>query len=413
MSILTDFIKLPELLCPAGDLSRLKAAVDYGADAVYLAGEEFGMRTAASNFGIEDLKTGIEYAHKNGVKVHIACNTIPHNSEMPRLPAFLESLNALGADAVIAADLGTMEMVKKYAPNLDLHVSVQSGICNYETARAFYNLGAKRVVLARELSLEEIAEIRAKTPMDLELEAFAHGAMCVSYSSRCLLSSYMTGRDANRGDCAQSCRWSYALMEEKRPGEFYEITETDKGTYILNANDMCMAEHLDKMIAAGIDSLKLEGRAKSHYYTAVVTNAYRGALDSIKKFDGEWACPDWVTEELNKISHRNYSTGFYLGLNKNSQTYLNAGYVRDYAVAAIVDGYEDGFVIATLKNKFLKGQVLDCLEPKCAPFTVVADELYNEKGKPIDSAPHPMMKIKIPYPRAIKAGSLLRMKSFD
>ena len=409
MNILTNDIKLPELLAPAGDLSRLKAAVDYGADAVYLAGEEFGMRTAATNFGEEALKEGIEYAHKNGVKVHVTCNVIPHNAEMPRLPNFLETINSLGADAVIAADLGTIQMVKKYAPKCDLHISVQSGICNYETARAFYDLGAKRVVLARELSLEEIAEIRAKTPMDLEIEAFVHGAMCVSYSSRCLLSSYMTGRDANRGDCAQSCRWSYSLMEEKRPGQYFDITETDKGTYILNANDMCMAEHLDKVIAAGVDSLKLEGRAKSHYYTAVVTNAYRGALDSFANCNGDWSCPTWVLEELNKIVHRTYSTGFYLGPPKNSQTYENAGYVRDYAVAAIVDGYSDGFIIATLKNKFLKGQVFDCLEPKAAPFTVVANELYDKNGNPIDSAPHPMMTIKIPFERPVKAGSLLRM----
>ena len=244
--------KIPELLCPAGDLTRLCAAVDYGADAVYLAGEEFGMRTAAANFGEEDLKKGIEYAHKHGVKVHIACNVIPHNEEIARLPEFLKTVNALGADALIAADIGTIGLIKKYAPDTELHVSVQSGICNYETANAFYNMGAKRVVLARELSLAEIAEIRAKTPQDLELEAFAHGAMCVSFSARCLLSSYMTGRDANRGDCAQPCRWSYSLMEEKRPGQYFDITETDKGTYILNANDLCMAEQLDKMAAAGV-----------------------------------------------------------------------------------------------------------------------------------------------------------------
>ncbi len=411
MNTSTDIIKLPELLSPAGDLTRLKAAVDYGADAVYLAGEEFGMRAAASNFGEEDLKKGIEYAHNNGVKVHIACNTIPHNAEMPRLPAFLEMLEEFGADAIISADLGTMRQVQKYAPSCDLHISVQSGICNYETARAFYDLGAKRVVLARELSLQEIAEIRVKTPKELEIEAFAHGAMCVSYSSRCLLSSYMTGRDANRGDCAQSCRWSYSLMEEKRPGQYFDITETDKGTYILNANDMCMAEHLDKMIAAGVDSIKLEGRAKSHYYVAVVTNAYRGALDSLKTNPQNWQCPLWVSEELNKISHRNYSTGFYLDFPKNSQTYENAGYVRDYSVAAIVDGYDDGMIIATLKNKFLRGQEFDCLEPKASPFKVVANELFDGNSNPIESAPHPMMTVKIPFERPVKKGSLLRMKS--
>ncbi len=410
MSTSNNFI-IPELLCPAGDLTRLIAAVDYGADAVYLAGEEFGMRTAASNFGEEDLKKGIEYAHKNGVKVHITCNTIPHNEEMARLPAFLEQINAMGADAIIASDIGTMGLVKKYAPNCELHISVQSGIVNYETARAFHNMGADRVVLARELSLDEIAEISAKTPKELKIEAFAHGAMCVSFSARCLLSSYMTGRDANRGDCAQPCRWSYSLMEEKRPGQYFDITETDKGTYILNANDMCMAPHLDKMINAGIDSIKIEGRAKSHYYVAVTTNAYRGALDSLKSGLDNWKLPDWVSEELEKISHRTYSTGFYFGTPENSQTYENAGYIRDYSVAAIVDSYEDGFVIATLKNKFLRGQILDCLEPSCVPFNISTDELYDINTNPIESAPHPMMKIKIPFQREIKKGALLRMKA--
>ncbi len=409
MSTLTN--KIPELLCPAGDLTRLKAAVDYGADAVYLAGEEFGMRTAATNFGIDDLKEGVKYAHENGVKIHVACNTIPHNEELPRLPAFLEQINDIGVDAVISADLGTIGLVKKYAPDTELHISVQSGICNYETANAFYNLGAKRVVLARELSLNEIAEIRAKTPKELEIEAFAHGAMCVSFSARCLLSSYMTGRDANRGDCAQPCRWSYSLMEEKRPGQLFEITETEKGTYILNANDMCMAPYLDQIRDAGIDSIKIEGRAKSHYYVAVTTNAYRGALDSLKNADGKWECPGWVMEELNKISHRNYSQGFYFGTPQNAQTYANAGYVRDYSVAAIVDGYEDGMIVATLKNKFLKGQEFDCLEPKQAPFIVKANTVFDEKNNEIDSAPHPMMTVKIPYPHPVKKGSLLRMKA--
>ncbi len=407
----TSTNKIPELLCPAGDLTRLIAAVDYGADAVYLAGEEFGMRTAASNFGIDDLKKGVEYAHKNDVKVHLACNTIPHNEEIPRLPAFLQAVNDIGVDAIISADLGTIGLVKKYAPDCELHISVQSGICNYETANAFYNLGAKRVVLARELSLNEIAEIRAKTPKQLEIEAFGHGAMCVSFSARCLLSSYMTGRDANRGDCAQPCRWSYSLMEEKRPGQHFDITETDKGTYILNANDLCMAQHLDKMRDAGIDSIKIEGRAKSHYYVAVTTNAYRGALDSLKNCAGEWTCPNWVTDELNKISHRNYSQGFFFGRPENAQTYKDAGYVRDYSVAAIVDDYRDGKIIATLKNKFLKGQEFDCLEPKAKPFTFVADTVYDENDNEIDSAPHPMMIIKIPYPTPVKKGALLRMKS--
>ncbi len=409
MSILTDKA-VPELLCPAGDLSRLKCAVDFGADAVYLAGEEFGMRTAAANFNNEDLKAGVEYAHAHGVKVHIACNTLPHEDEIARLPEFLEYVNSIGVDAVIASDIGTIEMVKEYAPNCELHISVQSGIVNSATANAFYKMGAKRVVLARELSLEEIAKIRANTPKELELEAFAHGAMCVSFSARCLLSSYMTGRDANRGDCAQPCRWSYSLMEEKRPGQYFDITETEKGTYILNANDMCMAGHLDKMLAAGVSSIKIEGRAKTEYYVAVTANAYRGALDSLKAAGDNWSLPAWVTDELNKISHRTYSTGFYFGRPENAQTYENAGYVRDYSIAAVVDGYENGCILATLKNKFARGTRLDCLEAGSEPFIIETDSLMDEDNNIIEDAPRPMMTIKIPFSREIKAGSMLRMK---
>lgn len=399
-----------ELLSPAGDIVRLMAAVDYGADAVYLAGEEFGMRTAATNFGEEDLRKGVKYAHERGVKVFVACNTLPHNEEMPRVPAFLEMVADTGADAFIASDIGTMGLIKKYAPNQELHVSVQSGIVNYETARAFYNMGAKRIVAARELSLNEIAEIRAKTPSELDIEAFVHGAMCVSFSARCLLSSYMTGRDANRGDCAQPCRWSYSLMEQNREGQYFDITETDKGTYILNANDLCMAQHIKNLADSGVFSLKIEGRAKSHYYVSVATNAYRGAIDAYYENPNAEA-PEWVTEELNKISHRNYSTGFYFGVPKNEQTHSSAGYVRDYSVAAIVEGYENGCLITRLKNKFLSGQELDCLEPKCKPFVIKADQMFDEDNNPIDSAPHPMMIVKIPYDREVKKGALLRMKA--
>ena len=400
-----------ELLCPAGDLTRLKTAVDFGADAVYIAGEEFGMRTAATNFGEQQMAEGIEYAHKYGVKVHVACNTLPRNDEIARIPNFLKRVQECGADAIIAADIGTIGMVLKYAPKCELHVSVQSGIVNYETANAFYNMGAKRVVLARELSLNEIAEIRAKTPKDLTLECFVHGAMCVSFSARCLLSSYMTGRDANRGDCAQPCRWSYSLIETNREGQHFDITETDKGTYILNANDLCMAEHLKELCEAGVGSLKIEGRAKSQYYVAVSSNAYAGALKSLEENYDNWTLPCWVSEELNKISHRNYSTGFYFGTPTNSQTYESAGYVRDYSVAAVVEGYENGKIIATMKNKFFKGQEFDCLEAGNEPFIITATELYNEKGEAIDVAPHTMMKVQIPYNRAVKVGSMLRMKT--
>ena len=408
---ISNNIKIPELLCPAGDLTRLKIAVDFGADAVYLAGEEFGMRTAAANFNETELKEGVEYAHSHGVAVYVTCNTIPYEEEMARMPAFLKFLNEVGVDAVIASDIGTINLVKRYAPNCQLHISVQSGIVNSESANAYYQMGAKRIVLARELSLEQIKEIRSRVPSDLEFEAFTHGAMCISFSARCLLSSYMTGRDANRGDCAQPCRWSYSLMEEKRPGQYFDITETNKGTYILNANDLCMAQHLKEMVEAGITSLKIEGRAKSEYYVAVAANAYRGALDSLKENYDNWKMPTWVGDELNKISHRTYSTGFYFGKPQNAQTYENAGYIRDYAVAAVVSGYEHGFVLATLKNKFLRGTVLDCLEAGSVPFEIKTDILKNAKGEDIESAPHPMETIKIPFERPIKIGSMLRMKA--
>ena len=403
-------VKKPELLCPAGDLERLKAAVDFGADAVYLAGEEFGMRTAATNFGEEDMRLGVAYAHEQGVKVFVTCNTLPHNDEIPRLPAFLEQLADVNVDGIIASDIGTIGLVKKYCPKQELHVSVQSGIVNYETARAFYDMGAKRIVAARELSLEEIAEIRAKTPKELDIEAFAHGAMCVSFSARCLLSSYMTGRDANRGDCAQPCRWSYSLMEQTRPGQYFDITETDKGTYILNANDLCMAEHIKAMCEAGVYSFKIEGRAKSHYYTAVTANAYRGAIDNYIN-NPENPTPQWVMDELEKISHRPYSTGFYFGVPKKEQTYPTAGYVRSYSVAGVVKGWENGMLSLELKNKFLKGQELDCLQPKAEPFIITANEMYDGDSNEIESAPHPTMTVKIPCDRPVAVGSLLRMKT--
>ncbi|HHW46546.1 MAG TPA: U32 family peptidase [Clostridiales bacterium] len=400
----------PELLSPAGDLAMFKAAVDYGADAVYLSGEEYGMRASAKNFSLEEMAEGLKYAHSHGVKVYVTCNTLPHNEEIKRLPQYLEQLNSLGVDAIIASDFGTINLIKRYAPNVKLHISVQSGIVNYETARAFYDMGASRIVVARELSLEEIKEIRDKTPKDLEIEAFVHGAVCVSFSARCLLSSYLTGRDANRGDCAQPCRWSYSLVEQKRPGEFYDITETENGTYILNANDLCMVEHIPELIAAGIDSFKIEGRAKSHYYVAVTTNAYRAAIDSYISSRDNWKVPEWIQQELNKISHREYSKGFYFGKPKNAQTYKSGGYIRDYQVGATVEGYENGMLVVKMKNKFSKGQEFDCLEPGSKPFVFTVKKMYDETGEEIESAPHPEMIVKIPYPVPIKPGSMLRMK---
>ncbi len=401
-------IKAPELLAPAGDLVRLKCAVDFGADAVYLAGREFGMRAGSANFTFEQMRDGIEYAHSRGVNVHITCNITPHSSEVDRIVDFAREAQALGADAFIVGDLGAIDAVKQGAPNAVIHASVQSGVTNYRTARMLYDMGVSRVVLARELSIDEVADIRAKTPRELEIETFAHGAMCVSYSGRCLLSRYMTGRDANHGDCAQSCRWSYSLVESNRAGRYYDITQTDKGTYILNADDLCMAEHIGDLARAGVCSIKIEGRAKSHYYVAVTTNAYRGALDAFGA-DNNAKCPEWVMAELNKISHRNYSTGFFYGEQDGAITYKSAGYIRDYSVAAVVEGYRDGCIVASLKNKFFAGTELDCLEPKCAPFIVDSSQLMDADGNRIEVANKPTMTILIPYSREVTVGSLLRM----
>jgi len=283
--------KKPELLSPAGDMERLRMAVLYGADAVYLAGTTFGMRAFAGNFSPEELPRAVQFAHEQGVRVHVTINTMPRNDEVIRLPAYLEQLQEAGVDALIVADMGAFTMAGRYAPRCERHISTQASIANYVTANAWYDLGAKRVILARELSLEEIRTIREKTPKDLEIEAFVHGAMCVSYSGRCLLSNYMTGRDSNRGACAQPCRYQYYLMEEKRPGEYFPVFEDEKGTYIMNSRDMCMIDHVDDLMDAGLDSLKIEGRAKSAYYAALVTSAYRHVIDDVaagREVDPVW-----------------------------------------------------------------------------------------------------------------------------
>ena len=324
----------PELLAPVGDMERLISAVRYGADAVYLAGKSFGMRSAPSNFTNEELEEAVKYCHAQGVKVYVTCNILPHNAELAALPAFLEFCQAIGVDAFIMTDLGVMAMAKKYAPNVAIHISTQAGVVNYETANAFYNMGAERVVLARELSFEEIAEIRTKTPKALEIEAFVHGAMCVSFSGRCLLSNYMTGRDANHGDCAQPCRWDYYLIERTRPDQVFTIEQDQKSTYVFNSRDMCMIEHIPRLIECGISSLKIEGRAKSAYYVACVTNAYRHGIDAV--MNGE-PLPQWVVDETEKISHRAYSTGFYSG-HEPGQTVNSGGYIRGWDVAAVCTG---------------------------------------------------------------------------
>ena len=321
----------PELLAPAGDMERLKMAVAYGADAVYLAGTSFGMRAFAGNFTPEELRRAVAYAHERGVRVHCTVNTMPRNDEVAALPEHLELLSDAGVDALIVADLGAFTLAGKYAPRCQRHISTQASICNYETARAWYDLGAARVILAREVSLEEIHTIREKTPAELEIAAFVHGAMCVSYSGRCLLSNYMTGRDSSRGACAQPCRYQYALMEEKRPGEYFPVFEDEQGTYIMNSRDMCMIDHLGDLIDVGLSSLKIEGRAKSAYYAAIVTGAYRHCLDDAAA--GRPVDPVW-RDEVEHVSHRPYATGFYYG--QPGQYYATSRYLREWQVVALV-----------------------------------------------------------------------------
>ena len=394
----------PELLCPAGDWERLELAVAYGADAVYLAGTAFGMRAFAGNFSPEDLPRAVAYAHDRGVRVHVTVNTMPRNGEVERLPAYLEQLDAAGVDALILADLGAFTLAGKYAPRCERHVSTQQSIGNYETARAWYDLGARRVVLARELSLAEIAEIRAKTPPELELETFCHGAMCVSYSGRCLLSNYMTGRDSNRGACAQPCRYQYALMEEKRPGEYFPVFEDEKGTYILNSRDMCMIDHLDAVMDAGIDCLKIEGRAKSGYYAAIVTGAYRHVLDDVAA--GRPVDPAW-RDEVEHVSHRPYSTGFYFG--QPGQYTANGRYIRDWQICAVVESCTpEGLATLSLRNKFAAGDTVEVVGPDSKPFSMVVPPMEDLEGNALLEPKTPQSRFTMRLPRPVPPLSFIR-----
>ena len=396
-----------ELLAPAGDMERLEMAVAYGADAVYLAGTTFGMRSFAGNFTPEELKRAVALCHKKGVRVHVTCNTMPRNDEVARLPEWLSYLDQVGVDAVILADVGVMALAGKYAPHVQRHISTQASIVNYETARAWHDLGADRVILARELSLDEIREIRAKTPPELELEAFAHGAMCVSYSGRCLLSNYMTGRDSNRGACAQPCRYKYALMEEKRPGEYFPVYEDEKGTYIMNSRDMCTIDHVAELIDAGLDSLKLEGRAKSAYYAAIVTGAYRHAIDAA--LAGQPLDPVW-RDEVEHISHRHYSTGFYFG--QPGQFTEDSRYIRDWQIVAKVRSCTpDGRAVLTLNNKFSVGDQLELVGPGLRPCPVTVKALWDEDGESLDQVRKPQMVFQLDLPCQAPPLSLLRRRA--
>ena len=409
-----------ELLAPAGDEECLRSALDYGCDAVYLAGKSFGMRAGAKNFDMDGLDRAVRLAHERGVKVHLTCNTIPLNSEIEQFPKYIAAAQECGVDAAIACDLGVISMIKEYAPKMELHISTQTGVVNYQTAIELYKMGAKRVVLAREVGLEDIREIHRRIPADMEIETFVHGAMCVSFSGRCLISEYLTGRGANRGECAQPCRWSYYLMEEKRPNQFFKVFEDERGSYILNSRDMCMIDRLDDLIDAGVTSFKIEGRAKSAYYVALTVNAYRAALDSCLK--GEKP-PKWVLDEVNKISHRPYSTGFFYGkptdgsgtqdpniVTNGGQYFADSGYMRDYDFVGVVDYCEDGVMHLTQRNYFTLSDELELLPPHAEPIIFKPESMFGADGTQIDIARRATEKLSIPTAIVVPPHTILRKK---
>ena len=397
----------PELLAPAGDAECFAAALQFGADAVYVGAKEYGMRAAAKNFDFDALQQAVQTAHAQGVRVYLTANVLPRKAEMDAFPEFIKHIEACGIDAVIAADLGVITQIRALAPKLTVHASTQTGVVNYQTANALYALGVKRVVLARELSIAEIAELRAKTPSDLEIEVFVHGAMCMSISGRCLLSEYLTGRDANRGACAQSCRWKYALMEEKRPGQYFPVDEDSDGSYILNAKDLCLLPYLTELAEAGVDSVKIEGRAKAAYYVAGVTNAYRMALDCLFAAPPR-PVPEWVMQELNNVSHRPYTVGFAFGQRKDLIWQEENGYIRDYEVVGIVQKQENGRLYVSQRNRFFAGDTVEILMPQTVPPVLTVTDLQNGEGEPIKAANHAVMDCSFRCDFDVPQGAFVR-----
>ena len=391
-----------ELLAPAGNLEKLKMAILYGADAVYLAGKRFGLRTASDNFTLEELKEGVEFAHSRNKKVYLTMNIIPHNDDFTGVEDFIKSAAEAGIDAVIVSDPGMFRIVKKTCPDLDIHISTQANITNVHSANFWHEMGASRIVLARELSLKEIRQIRDGVSKDLELEAFVHGAMCMSYSGRCLISSFLTGRSANKGDCAQPCRWKYHLVEEKRPGEYFPIEEDSRGTFIFNSKDLCMIQHIPELLACGISSFKIEGRVKSSFYVATVVKAYREAIDAYYesldnnkpyKFDEKWLA------EIGKVSNRDFTTGFFFHKpNEEDHNFGTSSYIRKYEFVGIVMDYDEknGHNIIEQRNKFSVGDRIEVLPPEGPFFEVDIDKMLDGEGNNIDSAPHPQMTVRLP-----------------
>ena len=403
----------PELLAPAGDLEKLKTAVMYGADAVYFGGESFSLRAGAGNFSLEEMKEGIEFAHSRGVKCHMTLNFLAHNEDVEPFMDYLKEIRGLGIDAFIAADPGVIDMIQEVIPDAEIHLSTQANMTNYRTARFWYGRGIRRLVLARELSLEEIRGVKEKIPQDMELEAFVHGAMCISYSGRCLLSNFMIERDANRGQCAHPCRWKYALVEEQRPGEYYPVEEDERGTYILNSKDLCLIGHIPQLIDAGISSFKIEGRMKSAFYVAVVVSAYRKAIDGYIASPESWEFRQEWMDELCKVSHREFTTGFYFHKPSNQdQNYRTSQYTRDYSFTGLVKSYDEKTGLATVeqRNKMVLGDEIEVFGPATDFFTQKLTEMYDEEGNLIEAAPHPQQILKIRTEKPVKPFFMLRKR---
>ncbi|QSZ26539.1 U32 family peptidase [Aceticella autotrophica] len=400
-----------ELLSPVGDLERLKIAVNYGADAVYFGGKSYGLR-AAVGLSLDEIKYAVDYVKKHSKKAYITINIFPHNEDLKGLAEYIEEINDIGIDAVILSDPGVFSIVREIAPKMEIHISTQANNVNYKSALFWHKLGAKRIVLARELSLEEIKEIRDKTPPSLELEAFVHGAMCISYSGRCLLSNYLTGRDANKGECSHPCRWKYYLVEEKRPGEYMEITEDNRGTYIMNSKDLCMLKYIPEIIKSGVTSLKIEGRNKSSYYIAVVTKAYRKAIDDYLEKDGSYVFDEMLMDEITKISNRGFTTGFYFGKpTTKDYNYATSSYIRNYNFVGLVLDYDEKSGIATIeqRNRVFKGDTVEIIGPD-EQFEQIIENMQDANENEIEVAPHPQMIIKIPVKKPVKKYYMLRKK---
>ena len=396
-------MKKIELLAPAGDLEKLKMAIIYGADAVYLGGEAFGLRKASKNFGIEEIQEGVNFAHERGKKVYVTLNIVPHDDDMVGLEEYVTDLERIGVDAVIVSDPGMYTVIRNTIPNMEIHISTQASVTNYQTIMFWYNLGARRIVLARELSFEEIKNITSKLPEDLDIEAFVHGAMCMSYSGRCLISNYMTGRDANRGDCAQPCRYKYYVVEEKRPGEYFPVEEHDEGTFLFNSKDLCMIQHLPEVIDSGIISIKIEGRVKSSYYVATVIRSYRMAIDEYMKDPENYKYnKDWL-KEIKKVSHRDFTTGFYFGQPKDdAQVYTDSSYIRGYDFVGMILDYNPETKIATIeqRNRIFVGEEVEVFGPGKDYFTQKIENMWDKDDNEIEVAPHAqqILKIKMDYP---------------